>query len=228
MSVQRQFQGVIFDFNGTLFWDTDKHTAAWKLLSEQLRGTPFTDRELRENVHGRTNPIILEYLLNGPVDPETFEKLSLQKEEFYRALCLKSPGCLKLADGAEELLEELRTHGVPFAIATSSERSNLDFYLEHLPLARWFPQERIIYDNGTFRGKPNPDIYLIAAQRLGLPPASCLVVEDAPSGIEAARRAGVGGIIAIASDRTTAHFDADVLAVLHNFRDFDRSLLFAS
>ena len=97
MSVQRQFQGVIFDFNGTLFWDTDKHTAAWKLLSEQLRGTPFTDRELRENVHGRTNPIILEYLLNGPVDPETFEKLSLQKEEFYRALCLKNPGCLKLA-----------------------------------------------------------------------------------------------------------------------------------
>ena len=128
---------------------------------------------------------------------EELLKLTDQKESAYRELCLAQGGLFALSPGAVDLLTFLTGFGIPHTIATASERTNLDFFVSHLGLSRWFRIPDIVYDDGALAGKPAPDIYLRAAQNLGLEPAECIVVEDAHSGIHAARAAGMGHIIAI-------------------------------
>ncbi|MBF5066567.1 HAD family hydrolase, partial [Salmonella enterica subsp. enterica serovar Istanbul] len=76
-------------------------------------------------------------------------------------------------------------------------KENVAFYFDIFDLARWFDWDKIVYDDGSFPGKPQPDIFLKAADKLSLAPADCLVIEDAYSGLLAAKRAGIGTIIAI-------------------------------
>lgn len=192
-----KIQGVIFDFNGVLLWDTPLHDAAWRACSAHLRGVPFSERELTEKVHGRTNRIILEYLLNRPLNDAEADQIAQEKEEHYRRMCLENRAEFTLSPGAVPLLEMLSQNKIPHAIATSSEKHNVAFYLQHLELLRWFPPAHIIYDDGTLAGKPAPDIYLRAAKALDLPPQSCLVIEDSRSGIQAAQAAGIGHITAL-------------------------------
>ena len=100
------------------------------------------------------------------------------------------------------------------------------FFREHFGLDRWFDPRRIVYDDGTFSGKPAPDIYLRAAERIGLSPSRCIVAEDARSGIEAARRAGAGMIVAVAStmDRGTVGRIEGVDVVIDRLDRLDRNL----
>jgi HAD superfamily hydrolase (TIGR01509 family) len=191
------FQAIIFDFNGVLLWDSDLHESAWNDVSRRLRGRPFSQEEFAQHVHGRTNQRILRYLLQRPVPDEEAEQLADEKEQLYRAACLARPERLRLSPGAETLLEWLQEHDIRRTIATSSAAVNMGFYLEHLPLDRWFDTGRILYDDGSRPGKPAPDIYLDAAAALDQPPAACVVVEDAPSGIRAAVDAGIGHVIAL-------------------------------
>ena len=132
----------------------------------------------------------------------------------------------RLAPGAAELLDWLCEHGIPHTIATASEIRNVRFFREHFGLDRWFDPRRIVYDDGTFSGKPAPDIYLRAAERIGLSPSRCIVAEDARSGIEAARRAGAGMIVAVAStmDRGTVGRIEGVDVVIDRFDRLDRNL----
>lgn len=184
------YDGIIFDFNGTLFFDSDKQEQAWHTVSRQLRGKGFTSEEMYERVHGRSSRSIFEYLLRKPLTQEQVWELIERKETIYRELCLQDEERFRLAPGAAELLDWLCEHGIPHTIATASEIRNVRFFREHFGLDRWFDPRRIVYDDGTFSGKPAPDIYLRAAERIGLSPSRCIVAEDARSGIEAARRAG--------------------------------------
>ncbi len=190
---------IIFDFNGTLFFDTEKHDAAWRECAEELIGKPMTKEDF-ENIKGRTNKLILEYFLGESPTDEQVERMGSIKEKLYMKKCIEDPDCLHLADGVAEYLDSLKQSGVPIAIATSSPAENVDFYFEYLGIGRWFTRELVIYDDGTIKGKPAPDLYLRAAERLGVSPEECIVFEDGFSGIASARNAGVSGIIAVASD----------------------------
>ena len=190
-------KGIIFDFNGVLFWDSSLHEEAWRQYSAQLRGRPLSDREMAEQVHGRVNRDIFTYVLGQPLADDEQAHLAEEEEAIYRRLSLATGDLLRLSPGAVELLDHLATANIPRAIATSSAWPNMAFYLEHLALERWFARPHIIYDRGLYAGKPAPDIYLEAAAALGLSPAACVVVEDSLAGIAAARAAGVGRIVAI-------------------------------
>jgi HAD superfamily hydrolase (TIGR01509 family) len=189
--------GILFDFNGVLFWDSHLQEEAWAELASHVRGTPFSHEEMLHIVHGRTNSFIVEYLLGRQPREDELQQLAEQKEEAYRRRCLASREDFRLSPGAIPLLDKLKSEGVPFTLATSSPRLNIDFFIEHLELDRWFDPGRIVYDDGTYPGKPAPAVYQRAAARLRLDTPACVVVEDAVSGIEAARRAGVGKIIAL-------------------------------
>ncbi len=190
--------GFIFDFNGVLFCDTHLHDQAWKHYSKKLRGTELGDEEMVHNVHGRTNKDTLEYVTGSAVAGKKLAKHIDAKESIYRQLCLDNHQEFKLAPGAIELLDYLKQETIPFTIATSSEIGNLRFYYEHLDLAKWFDFATVVYDDGTIvHGKPAPDIYLKAAQKLRLQPADCVVIEDSRAGIQSAHSAGIGKIIAI-------------------------------
>jgi HAD superfamily hydrolase (TIGR01509 family) len=188
---------VIFDFNGVLVWDSALHEAAWNEFAFQQRGHPLTEREIELNVHGRTNHQILEYVMGRSLPYAEERQLAEEKETLYRQLCLAQGDQFRLSPGSIELIKVLREQRVPYAIATSSGWENLDFYIKVLKLDLWFDPSRIIFDDGTFPGKPSPDIYLKATAALNIAPEQCTVIEDAISGIAAARAAGIGRIIAV-------------------------------
>lgn len=192
---------AIFDFNGVLWWDEHLQDRAWGQFSARLRGTALSPEEMAVHVHGRNNRHTLEYLRGHPLDEAEVARLAEEKEGIYRRLCLNEGVAFCLSPGAVELLDRLVARGIPRTIATASGRGNVDFFVEHLALDRWFDPARIVYDDGTLPGKPAPDLYRRAAEVLGRPAARCLVVEDSRAGIEAARRAGIGYLVALGPRR---------------------------
>ena len=200
-------KGVIFDFNGTLVYDSGLHSEAWIKLSKELRGYPFTDEELREYVHGRVNRDILKYLTGTKLSEQEIKSFSNRKEELYRELCFSIGDDFKLADGVENLLDYLVSNNIPHTIASSCDFSNMKFYIERLKLDKWFDIKNIVYDNGTFKGKPEPDIYLKAAGNIGVSVSECVVFEDLMTGIQSACRAKAGKIIAVASSVPKSYFN---------------------
>lgn len=199
-----EYSGIIFDFNGVLLWDTPLHDEAWQRFSLRLRGRVLTPDEMRQAVHGRTNAAILAYLTGQQLSVSAQRHLAHEKETLYQQLCLEWGPDFRLSPGAIELLNYLAAHDIPHAIATSSGAMNVEFYLEWLHLDTWFDAHKIVYDDGTLAGKPAPDCYQRAAARLGLPPETCVVVEDAPSGILAAQQAGIGRIYALGAAENQA------------------------
>lgn len=191
-------RGCIFDFNGTLLFDTPAHADAWRafLLEE---GVAVTDADIQKHIQGRPNPDILRHFLGELTDQEILT-CSKRKEEKYRAVCLQKNDWFRLVDGVPEMFDRLQAEGVPFTIATSSQWDNVSFYFEHLGLDRWFTPETLVFDDGKMRGKPAPDIYLRAMALIGCRPDECAVFEDSLSGIQAGRAAGAGWIIAVDSD----------------------------
>lgn len=202
------FRGIIFDFNGVLLWDTALQERAWTRYAAQLRGTPLTADEILHYVHGRPNAVTLQYLVGHPLPADEAERLSQEKERLYRRMCLDWGAAFAVSPGARTFLEQLAERSVPRTIATASERTNVHFFTTHLQLDRWFDPAKIVLDDGTFPGKPAPDIYDRAAAALGLHPAECVVVEDSVSGIEAARRAGIGRIYALGPEPEHARLAA--------------------
>ena len=219
-------KGVIFDFNGTLYWDSQLHYDAWIEYSKILRGTPFTKEEMRDNMFGHTNEDIIEYAIGKKPTPEMVEKYAKEKEELYRKRCLKDRANFKLAPGAEEFLDYLKSNNIPMTIATMSEWDNVEFYIKEFNLARWFDIDKIVYSNGKIPGQPAPDIFLIAADKIGLAPKDCLVFEDAIAGINAAKSAGIGKIIAVDSLEPVEFYqNIDGLsAIIKDFREVDKNL----
>lgn len=197
LSAGVKYKGIIFDFNGVLLWDTVWQDQAWREVSQELRGHPLTQAEMKSIVYGRTNREIFSYVLGRTLTETELVKLIEHKEDIYRRTALAQGKNFTLSPGAQKLLDYLAEYGIPRTIATASEITNVKFFIEHLHLDTWFRVEDILYDDGKLPSKPDPTIYLLAAKKIGLTPQECIVVEDALSGIEAARRAGVGKIIAL-------------------------------
>lgn len=218
-----RYRGIIFDFNGTLFFDSDKHEKSWRIFSEKLRGNALTDDELQNLMHGRTSKFLLEYLLGEEIDDEKLAVLSEEKEVIYRGMCIKDVDNFKLAPGVVDFLDYLKENNIPRTIATASGKTNLLFYIEAFNLDKWFNIDKIVFDDGLLLGKPEPDIYLKAADKLGFNPDNCIVVEDAISGIESAFRANIGKIIAIGPKEKHESLKKlnGVNCVISDFTEFD-------
>ena len=219
-------KGIIFDFNGTLFWDSKLHYDAWREYSKQLRGYEFTDEEMRCKMFGHTNADIIEYAIGCKPSEKMVNKYAKEKEALYRQSCLKDLDNFKLAPGAISFLDFLKDNNIPRTIATMSEWDNVEFYIKEFQLSKWFNIDDIVYSDGKIPGKPAPDIFLIAAERIGLPPKECLVIEDAIAGIKSAKAAGIGTIYAIASLEPVSFYQniKEVDKIINTFDDIDRSL----
>ena len=221
------YKGIIFDFNGTLFFDSEKHQEAWREFAKRLRPEPFTDEEMRDFMFGRTNEDIIAYLIKKRPSPELVEELAKEKEAVYRQMCRKDSKNTILAPGAVEFLDYLKDKNIPHTIATMSEKDNVEFYIEEFKLEKWFDIDKIVYADGTIPGKPAPDIYIKAAKNLKLEPKECIVVEDAVSGIESAKNAQIGKIIAIASMESVDLYKniPAVSQIIKNFNEIDKNIL---
>ena len=194
------YQGIVFDFNGTLLWDMDLHNQVWREIGHNHLGRVLTQEELNTKFIGRTNAEIWPYLMGHVTTPEETSRLTEEKEAAYRDLLLSLPDRVTLVDGAAELFETCLANGIEIAIGTAAGKTNVDFYIKTFGLLRWFKPERIVFDDGTMPGKPHPALFSTAMARLGVPPQKCIVVEDGVLGIQAARAAGAGKVYGIWAD----------------------------
>jgi len=192
-----KLKGVIFDFNGTLFWDTKIHNKAWDLFLEKME-IRLTDQEKNEKIHGKNNKDILNNVFPTQLSRKEIKMFSTEKERIYQTLCLQTD--MQLAPGAKEFLNFLVTDKIPFTIATASELVNVDFYFEHLGLEAFFDHSKVIYNDGTILSKPHPQIFQKAINMLGIKNNEILIFEDSISGIIAAENAEVGRIIIVDSN----------------------------
>jgi beta-phosphoglucomutase-like phosphatase (HAD superfamily) len=221
------YKGIIFDFNGTLFWDSDLVEESWRIFAKKLRNEPLTDEEIHTKIHGRPNKYISEYLLQREITKDEMLKFIDEKEGIYRDLCRNNPDRLKLASGAEDFLDYLVEKNIPHTIATSAEITNVKYFIQTFNLKKWFDPDKIILDDGTHPGKPEPDAFLKAAKNIRLNPKDCIVFEDAPSGLTSAYRAGIGKIIAVGAkeNHNILQNIKGVDFVISDFNEFDRNLI---
>lgn len=178
---------VLFDLDGVLVDTAELHFRSWRRIAAEL-GVPF-DRARNEPLRGLGRMESLERLLGpraGEFSAARKQALADAKNDAYLALVGGlTPG--DLLPGVVDLLRGLRERGVPLAVASSSR--NTRAVLERLGVAGCFAA--IVDGNDAPRSKPDPQVFLRAAERLGVPPAACIVIEDAASGVAAARAAGM-------------------------------------
>jgi beta-phosphoglucomutase len=180
--------GVLWDLDGTLVDSGELHYEAWRDCLAVL-GRPF-DRQTFAASFGKRNDTILREVLRPELTDAEVRRIGDDKEERYRALVRRRG--VPLLPGALAWLGRLKDGGWRQAVATSAPVANIGATLEPLGLAGHF--DAVVSAEEVGRGKPDPLVFLTAAERIGLSPPRCVVVEDAPAGLLAARRGGMPAI----------------------------------
>lgn len=209
--------GVIFDFNGTMFWDSEFHDQAWKQMSKEIRGKALSDDELAHKVHGKVNEKIIAYLCDVP-EAEN-KRISKEKEASYRRICRENPKHFTLAPGLEKYLDYLLKHKVSMNIATASIEDNVKFFVEEFHLEKWFDPYKIVYDNGRYHNKVK--MFQDAALHIKETINECIVFEDSIIGVECAKQAKAKMIVVIApKEKHSEWLEVDgVSYVIEDFND---------
>jgi beta-phosphoglucomutase family hydrolase len=205
-------RAVLWDMDGTLIDSEEFHWISWRdtMANEGITIT----REQFLASFGLRNDSVLPRWLGATATPERIEKIANAKEEMYRHL-VRTEGTSPLP-GVAGWLHRLHSQGWLQAIASSAPRANVEAVLEALAVAQFF--QGIVAAEDVHRGKPDPEVYLTAAARLGASPDRCIVVEDAVAGIEGARNAGMRSIGVSPNDR---HLPADVVVRSLDLLDSD-------
>ena len=177
--------GAIFDWDGVIIDSARQHQLGWSQLA-QAEGYAMPAGAF-ERGFGMKNDQIIAQVLGWTEDPVEIERLSRRKEVFYRSI-LQAEGIESLP-GVRAWLGNLQQAGVPCAVASSTEAENIRVVLRLLALEDCF--QAIVSADDVSVGKPDPQVFLLAAKKLGFPPERCIVFEDAVVGIEAAHAAGM-------------------------------------
>ena len=210
-------KGVIFDFNGTLFFDNPKHVLAWSKISQDIRKCGVSEEELREHMNGVPNNKIIEYLYGGNCSKEDNDKYSALKEEYYREFCKEDKESFHLVKGAEQYFDNLKENHIPFTIASASIKPNIDFFVESFHLDHWINPNNIVYDDGTYANKIA--MFKKAAEVIDVDIKDCLIIEDSISGIKSAYEAGCHHIIVVNSANKKEEYEKlpGVIKVIDTF-----------
>jgi beta-phosphoglucomutase len=179
--------GVIFDMDGVLVDSGRPHQQSWQQVARKY-GIDVSPEQFRDTF-GRPSRDIIRIIWGDRLDDREIRTIDQEKELVYRELISAR---IPLMPGCRRLLERLHKAKIRIGVATSGPPENLELVLSDGLIANYFEAEVNGFEIG--QGKPAPDCFLLAAERLQLPPAACVVVEDAPVGIEAARAAGMPAI----------------------------------
>ncbi|MCK8494218.1 MULTISPECIES: HAD family hydrolase [Spirosoma] len=200
---------ALFDMDGVLVDNTDFHINAW-LQFAQAKGFPITRDQYVANINGRVSADAMAYVFQRPVEGGELITLTEEKEAIYRELYRSH---LQPAPGLIAFLEALKAQNIKLAVGTSAPMSNVHFTLDGLQIRRYF--DTVVDASMVRHGKPDPEIYLKAAERVGVDPARCVVFEDAFAGIEAGLRGGMQ-VVALATTHTQAELVNSGAALIVN------------
>jgi beta-phosphoglucomutase family hydrolase len=184
--------GALFDWDGVVIDSSQQHEESWELLAAEI-GKPLpADHFLRG--FGMKNQVIIPRILQWTEDPDKIHRYSLRKEALYREI-IRERGIEPLP-GVIALLRMLNEHGVRCAVASSTHRENIETILDVIGVRPFF--DAMVTSEDVAHGKPDPEVFLKSAERIGCPPDRCVVFEDAHVGIEAGLAAGAK-VIAVAT-----------------------------
>lgn len=195
-------RAVLWDMDGTLIDSEEFHWIAWRNTMAD-EGIAITREQFLASF-GQRNDSILPSWLGRKTTPERIKKIANAKEELYREL-IRKHGISPLP-GVENLVHRLHKDGWLQAIASAAPRENIETILEALSATHVF--QGVVSAEDVHHGKPDPEVYLVAASRVGVSPDRCIVVEDAVAGVEGAHLAGMKSI---GVNRNGARLPADVV-----------------
>jgi beta-phosphoglucomutase family hydrolase len=179
-----EIRAVIWDMDGVIADSGPYHLAAWQEIFGR-RGVKFTAGDFQHSF-GLRNDNIIRNTLGKEITQDEVETIAVEKEETFRRL---AGGRIKPLPGALRLLKLLKKEGFRMAIASSTPAENIELVTGSLGIADYF--RVIVNGHDVTEGKPDPRVFLLAAQRLGVKPEHCLVIEDAMAGVAAAKKAGM-------------------------------------
>ena len=177
--------GAIFDWDGVVVDSSRLHVLSWQDLAQEQGRTLPSDISL--GALGLKTEAVISDLLAWTTDPAEITRLTLRKEELFRQRALRDG--IDSQPGVLVFLRGLKSHAIPCVVGSSAPRLNVEAGMKALKADGLFAS--IVSGDDVIHGKPAPDIFLTAADRMGRKPSECVVFEDAPAGVDAARAAGM-------------------------------------
>jgi beta-phosphoglucomutase len=218
---KQPLQAIIWDLDGVIVDSSQQHRRSWQQVAAET-GVTFTDDDFWATF-GRSNAAIIPLHWGAHLTPAQIDSLANRKEAAFRDI-LRKEG-LRALPGALELMQEARAAGLKQSLASSTPVENIAVVSELLGLQRWL--DAVVSGDRLPRGKPAPDIFLLAAEKLSVAPARCVVIEDAPAGVAAAKAAGMCCLAVTTSHQAPALAAADrIVASLADIHLADLEALF--
>lgn len=215
---RKMVKGVIFDMDGVLVDNKEAHIEAFVKFCARY-GVDIRGVDLSW-MYGKGNDEIIPRLMPEVAATHDMKELSDEKEAVYREVYAQS---MSPVEGLTELLADLRRGGVKCAVGSSAPAENVDFVLDGLGIRDYFGV--IVHGDMVARAKPDPAIYLLCLEKLGLPASRCMVMEDSFAGIESARRAGIRVIGLATTNSAEALEKADVRLIVPDFKTLTYDIL---
>jgi len=208
-------KAFVFDLNGTIIDDMHYHNQAWfDLLTGELKAD-LTWEQVKEQMYGKNSELLIRIFGEDRFSQEEMDRLSMEKEKRYQA-AYKSE--LKLIPGLDKFLEAAAERSIPMAVGSAAIPYNIDFVLDNLEIRRYFTA--VVSADDVQESKPHPETFLSCAMYLNVKPTDCIVFEDAPKGVEAARNAGMKAVV-ITSAHEPEHFARydNIIAFISDYND---------
>lgn len=214
-------RAVIFDMDGVIILSGDAHWKSWQVVAER-RGWTVTYESFLEGF-GKVNHQVIPMMFGRPFEHAEMQALADEKEAAFVDIL---EGEIPLAPNTRELLEELRAQGIKTAVGTSAPPENLDLVLDGANLRHLF--DASIHGADVTLGKPDPEVFLLAADRLGVAPEHCVVIEDAPVGVQAAKAAGMRAVALLTTNTRELLVGAGSDLIVDELSDLNAASVFGN
>jgi len=208
-------KAFLFDLNGTMINDMAFHNHAWHNILTKDLGASISFEAVKKEMYGKNQDLLERVFGAGHFSQEQIDQISIEKERRYQADYKQH---LRLIDGLAAFLERAKEHGILMAIGSAAIPFNINFVLDNLNIRDYFGA--IVSAEDVVNSKPDPETFTKGAAILGVSPADCIVFEDAPKGVEAAKNAGMR-CIALTTMHTKEEFTIsdNVIAFIEDYND---------